>query len=141
MKKKLIKKPARYKFWLNIYADMAFTRCPQCENTTKVKKLPLVVAIELSKRAILNINMTTKYCPYCDLIIAKADEITGYASTTLGIPVKTGEYNVLGTLDRKDWVAANNTQTASHEFFDSIYPFKKTLTFTILPAGWYKDDE
>ena len=36
----------RFYFFLNPYADMAFTRCPKCEAKTKQRKLPLAVRNE-----------------------------------------------------------------------------------------------
>jgi hypothetical protein len=37
------KQTPRYRFFLNPYQDMRFTRCPQCENTMHQRKLPLVI--------------------------------------------------------------------------------------------------
>lgn len=41
--KKKIK--TRHYFFLNPYEDCAFTRCPKCNNKTKIRKFPLVIHI------------------------------------------------------------------------------------------------
>ena len=48
--------------------------CPKCNNKTKVKKLPHAVHFEKEIK-ILSLNFTCKYCPYCELLIAKKDKI------------------------------------------------------------------
>ena len=35
--------PPRYKFFLNPYSDVRFSKCPQCEAKTRQRKLPLVI--------------------------------------------------------------------------------------------------
>src|SRR6266567_9481953 len=40
------KQPPRYRFFLNPYQDMRFTRCPQCDNKTRLRKLPLIIHLE-----------------------------------------------------------------------------------------------
>lgn len=39
-------KRARHYFFLNPYGDMAFTRCPKCEQKTKIRKYCLVVHMD-----------------------------------------------------------------------------------------------
>jgi hypothetical protein len=68
--------PARYKFFLNPYSDMRFTRCPQCEGKTTQKKLPLVIHVE--PHYPVNLNYMCRYCPKCDILIAHKDESEGH---------------------------------------------------------------
>ena len=63
----------KHKFFLNPYSDCAFTKCPKCETKTKVRKFPLVIHIE--PQQIFLLNKQCKYCPNCDLIIVKKQEI------------------------------------------------------------------
>ena len=37
---------ARYKFFLNQYSDVRFSRCPQCEGKTSQKKVPLMIHVD-----------------------------------------------------------------------------------------------
>ena len=50
----------RHYFFLNPYEDCAFTKCPKCNNSTKVRKFPLVIHIEPLQFLVLNKN-----CKYC----------------------------------------------------------------------------
>jgi len=138
-KKKLFKNPSRYYFWMNPYIDQAFTRCPKCHNKTKVKKIPLVVDAE--KKALINLNMETKYCPDCDLIIAKKQVIKDFASKALEKDIPADNCFVFGTLDNKDFRKIKNEVTYPTVLFDRVYPFKDVLKFTIQPAGWYKKEK
>ena len=40
------KQPPCYRFFLNPYQDMRWTRCPQCENKMHLRKLPLVIHVD-----------------------------------------------------------------------------------------------
>jgi len=133
------KQPKRYKFWLNIYPELGYWKCLNCEKSeTKVKKLPLVISVDTGeKKAMVNLNMSTKYCPYCDLIVAKEAEIITMLSQLFDAKVESGQFFVMGTLERKDWSDLQNNKRPHSELFDLIYPFKKVLDFTVSPAGWY----
>jgi len=97
-KPELEMRKARYYFFLNPYRDAAFTRCPKCEGTTRVRKHCL--AIHIDPRFLLTLNKTCKFCPYCELIIAKQEELEHifmaacqeHASECMG-----NEYLVFGT--------------------------------------------
>ncbi len=134
-KKKLFKNPARHYFWINPYIDQAFTRCPKCDNKTKVKKIPLV--IDADKKALINLNMETKYCSYCDLIIAKKENIKNLDSAVLKQEISADNCFVFGTLDNQVFRKIKTKETFPAELFDIMHPFKDTLHFTVQPAGWY----
>src|SRR6266511_2521380 len=94
----------RHLFFLNPYVDAAFTKCPKCEGKTKQRKLPLVIHIEPDQLFVL--NKTCRYCPYCDLIIARQREIESLMAAlfeTRRPEVVGNKYLVVGTLDRADW--------------------------------------
>ncbi len=48
------KQPPRYRFFLNPYKDVRFTRCPQCDNKTRQRKLPLFVHVDPMQPLLLN---------------------------------------------------------------------------------------
>jgi len=93
---------ARHYFFLNPYEDAAFTRCPKCEEKTKIRKHCLLIHIE--PKHLFSLNKSCRYCPGCDLIIVKQAELENflvsicerYAPDIMG-----NEYLVIGTMDRK----------------------------------------
>jgi len=58
----------RYYFFLNPYGDAAFTKCPKCESSTKIRKSSLVIHID--PQQLLLLNKKCRYCVKCNLIIA-----------------------------------------------------------------------
>lgn len=100
------KEPARRRhyFFLNPYADCAFTRCPKCQGKTKICKFPLVIHID--PRQLLLLNKQCRYCPCCDLIIAKKSELESLMAACFEEkkPDIIGNgYLVMGVVERKDW--------------------------------------
>jgi hypothetical protein len=128
----------RHYFFPNPYQDCAFTKCPKCENKTKVRKIPLVIHIEPNQLFLL--NKQCKYCPYCDLIIAKNSEIESLMSAGLrkiNPEIIGNDYVVMGTLDRKAWKEGDRGILSPSEIIERIYVFKDVLNFKVIPAGWY----
>jgi hypothetical protein len=131
-------KEARHYFFLNPYEDMAFTRCPKCEEKTKIRKYCLV--IHINPRFLLSLNKFCKYCPRCDLIIVKQTDLERlltaiceeYAPEIIG-----NEYFVFGTMDRKDWKNGQTGKMSPQEAIKRSHPFKDVWKFKISPVGWY----
>jgi hypothetical protein len=132
---------ARHYFFLNPYEDTVFTRCPKCETKTKLRKHCLVIHVEPD--FLLALNKSCRYCPYCDLIIAKKAELEGMLAAICGqhAPGVTGnDYFVYGTIDRKDWKAGQVGKLSQPECLQRSYPFKDAWKFEVIPAGWYRAD-
>jgi hypothetical protein len=131
----------RHRFFLNSYKDCAFTKCPKCETKTKIRKFPLVIHIEPQQLFLL--NKQCKYCPNCDLIIAKKQELeplmaAGFIQTN---PKIIGnKYVVMGTVDKKDWKSGDKNLLSPSEMIGRIYVFKDVWDFEIIPAGWYPSE-
>ena len=128
----------RHYFFLNPYHDCAFTRCPKCNQKTKVRKYPLVIHIEPEQ--ILNLNKTCKYCTKCDLIIAKQPDIEALmiACFEEHRPSIIGnDYLVIGTMDRSDWTASQVSSVPS-DLLENVHPFIDMLNFEPLPS-WYAE--
>ena len=133
---------ARHYFFLNPYEDMAFTRCPKCEEKTRIRKHCLLIHID--PRHLFSINKFCRYCPRCDLIIVKQADLENllvaiceqYAPDIIG-----NEYLVLGTMDRKDWKDAQTGKISQKEGIDRSYPFKDVWKFEVIPGGWYSDEQ
>jgi lipoate synthase len=128
----------RHKFFLNPYSDCAFTKCPKCENKTKVRKFPLVIHIEPQQLFIL--NKQCKYCPYCDLIIAKQKELESLMAMAMiqsNPDIVGNKYLVMGTVDRNDWKEGSQDKLSPADIVKRMYVFKDVWNFEVIPAGWY----
>jgi hypothetical protein len=131
----------KYYFFPNPYEDCAFTKCPKCETKTKVRKFILLISIEHNQLFLL--NKKCKFCTNCELIIAKKKEIESLmAAGLLQVNPKVigNDYLTIGTIDRKDWKAANEQSLTSAEIIDKAYLFKDQWDFKVIPAGWYRDE-
>lgn len=81
-------------------------------------------------------NKTCKYCPYCDLVIAKQAELEGMLKAMLGKKaLAEGDYCVLGTQDKSSW--RKGVKDGFAERFEGVTPFKNVWKFDVQPAGWY----
>jgi hypothetical protein len=126
--KRLGKQPPRFKFFLNSYADLRCTRCPQCEGKTKLRKLPLLIHVEPT--SFLALNQSCRYCPYCDLLIVHQDELEANLAAYFAQsqPAVVGhDYLVVGTLDRPDWQKGVKGAVSVAEMFDHLHDFRQVL--------------
>jgi hypothetical protein len=133
---RLGKQPPLYRFFLNPYTDARFTSCPQCGGKTRIRKLPLVIHID--QGAMMALNKTCKFCPYCDLLIAHQDEIEGLLAAYFGqnAPDVVGnDYLVIGTEDRDAWRLGMRTPLSSQEMLEHLHDFRDYVTFTP-PPRW-----
>jgi hypothetical protein len=127
-------RPARHYFFLNPYQDCAFTKCPKCDNKTKVRKYPLVIHIDPEQ--ILNLNKTCKYCTECDLIIVKQVDIEALMTACLEKErpsIIGNDYLVIGTLNRSDWRDSQEKSVTS-VVMEKVHPFKNMLSFEPMPS-------
>jgi MinD superfamily P-loop ATPase len=130
----------RFFFFLNPYADMAFTRCPKCETNTKQRKLPLVIHIE--SHTICVLNKTCRFCPACELVIAKRAEIEPLLLAMIGDSrraIEKGDYLVVGTLDRADWRAGRTERRSPAQTLDCAWVFRDHWDFKVT-GGWQLPD-
>lgn len=128
------KQPPRYRFFLNSYKDVRFTRCPQCDNKTRQRKLPLFIHVDPMQPLLL--NKTCRYCPTCDLLIAHQDEIENLLvrTFTARAPEIVGnDYVVIGTVDRADWKHIAQNQLPVQDTLEALHDFREVITFK--PAG------
>ena len=139
-KKRIKELKKRHYFFLNPYQDCAFTKCPQCDAKTKVRKFPLVINIEPQKIFIL--NKTCKYCVDCDLIITKqaeVEQLLAAAFLKINPEIIGNDYVVMGTLDNKDWRSRGKGNGNPSIMLKKMYVFKDCLDFEVAPAGWHPD--
>ena len=130
--------PPRYRFFLNPYQDMRFTKCPQCDSKTLLRKLPLVIHVE--PMHMLSLNKTCRYCPRCDLLIAHQDDLEHFLAsffTEYKPDVIGNDYLVIGTEDRTVWKRGMQQPLTIQEALEALHDFKEVVTFKIT-GGWGK---
>src|SRR3989338_3578308 len=114
----------KYYFFLNPYTDSSFTRCPKCDNKTKIKKLPLAILLE-KKKIIFILNKTCKFCAYCELIIAKKCELDSIVSKFLGLNnITKDDYFVMGTQDKAVYLEGLNKRLIKENPLEGVSVFK-----------------
>jgi len=139
--KKSDKPPRRHDFFLNPYTDVRFSRCPKCEEKTRLRKFPLVIHVEPLNPVIM--NKSCRYCPDCDLIIAHQDKIEALLCALFSElePALIGnDYLVLGTVDRDVWRRGCKTPIPIAESLDYLHFFEHVLLFEPAHYGWMKDE-
>lgn len=62
-RKRLGKLPRRYRFALDPFAEVRWSRCPRCDNPTFNRKFPLFVHVDGFGPVIL--GKTRRYCAAC----------------------------------------------------------------------------
>ena len=132
----------KYYFFLNPYDDAAFTKCPKCENNTKIRKFPLVVHID--PQQLLLLNKKCRYCVKCDLIIAKKSELESLMAACFeqSKPEIIGNnYLVMGVAERRDLLEGKKGKISQSQTIERILVFKDVLNFELVRAGWYHEDE
>jgi hypothetical protein len=140
-KNRIGKLEPRYRFALNPYTDTRFTRCPNCDEKTRVRKLPLFIHIDPMHPIVL--NKTCRYCPDCDILIVHQDELEQLLAALLeetAPEVVGNDYLVLGTVERKAWREGVKQPKGIPEMLEHLHEFKEVLTIEYRPAGWYPAD-
>jgi hypothetical protein len=137
-------KPERrsHYFFLNPYEDAAFTKCPKCENNTKIRKFPLVIHID--PQQLLLLNKKCRYCVKCDLIIAKKSNLESLMAACFEeskSEIIGNNYLVMGVAERRDWLESKKGIMLQGETIESMFVFKDVLNFEPVHAGWYRDGE
>ncbi len=136
-KTQLGKQPPLYRFFLNPYKDVRFTRCPQCENKTQQRKLPLVIHIDPMQ--LLSLNKTCRYCPHCDLLIAHQDDVEHFLVsffTEENPEVIGNDYLIVGTIDRAVWKRGTQQPLTLQEMIEALHDFKESVLFEVVRGGW-----
>lgn len=131
------KQPPLYRFFLNPYQDMRFTRCPECDNKMHQRKLPLVIHID--PKQLLSLNKTCRYCPDCDLLIAHQDDVEPILASVFAEEepeIVGNNYLVVGTMERAIWKRGTQQRLTLQEMLDALHDFKEVVTFKVTGGGW-----
>lgn len=133
---RLGKRPPRYRFFLNPYRDVRFSKCPQCSNKMGQRKLPLFIHIDPNQPLLL--NKTCRYCSHCDLLIVhqnELDEIITRGFPNLDPETVSKQYLVVGTLDRTDWKRIEQQKLSVEVTIQALHDFKEVVIFKPV-GGW-----
>jgi SEC-C motif len=121
-------RPPRHRFALNPYPEELFASCPRCDGLTEQRKFPLLIHID--PRNPVALNKTCCYCPRCDLIIARKDELEAQLAALFEQqnPALIGnDYLVMGTLDHDDWERGRHTPLTLPEMVAKLHVFQEVL--------------
>ncbi len=134
-------KKSKHHYLLNPFPERAFTRCPKCNMVTKLWKFCLV--INVAPQMLLSLKKTCRYCPNCDLVIIKQQELEKllYAICEQYIPDNIGnDYFLIGTMDREEWRKAQLTKCSSKRAIEELtYPFKSRWDIKVIAGGWTRN--
>ena len=129
----------KYYFFLNPYTDSSFTRCPKCDNKTKVKKLPLAILLE-KKKIIFMLNKTCKFCPYCELLIAKKHELELIIMQFLGVEhITEKDFTVMGTQEKSVYREGVGKGLIKENPLEGVSIFKNVFDFKVQQGYWSVD--
>jgi hypothetical protein len=130
--------PPRYSFVLNPHVRERFTKCPTCDASTRIRKLPLVVHVEHpdGPRLVL-LNKTCRLCLICETLIVDRVELDSVIiAAGLSATVKPPDYVVLGTIDRRTWRRGLGGDAELPDIREHMSDFKKYLKVDVVPAHW-----
>ena len=134
---------SKYSFYLNPHEEYKWTKCPKCDNHTKLRKFCLFIHYQeksVGFNQLISLNIACKLCPSCELIIAQKSEIEAnlsHAIPSFGLEFNADNYFIFGTLDRKDFRKSQKEPLSQRESLEIVFRFKNIWYFDIKPAGWY----
>ncbi len=128
----------KYNFFLNPYPELRFSSCPDCQNNTGQRKLPLLIHVDPLNPIAL--NYTNRYCKRCDMLIGHKHEIEHYL-TEMFLKINSliigNNYIVFATMDKKAWRENINQPKPLNEMRQHIYDFKSYQILYMTMAGWF----
>ncbi|HEX8692246.1 MAG TPA: hypothetical protein VF746_07500 [Longimicrobium sp.] len=136
-RKRLGRLPPRYRFALNQFPEVRWSKCPRCRKLTHARKFPLLVHVEGHGLVIL--GKTCRYCTPCEFIVAHQEEL----ETELAIlfsrrrpEVLGNDYLVVGTVERATWEKGLHEALEWDELFDHAADFKRYYTLEDPRPRW-----
>ena len=128
----------RYSFVLNPHVRERFTKCPACDASTRIRKLPLVVHIgDLDTPRLALLNKTCRLCVLCETLVVDRDELERVIiEAGFGAAVHAQDYVVLGTIERRTWRRGLAGAVQLLDIRAHMADFKKYLNVDVVPAHW-----
>ena len=128
--------PPRYSFVLNPHRRERFTRCPSCEASTRIRKIPLVVHVDNpNEPRLILLNKSCRLCLRCETLIVHQAELELVISIAEPSAAQSG-YVVLGTIDRFTWREGLVGGAQLADIRAHMADFKKYLNVEVIPAHW-----
>jgi hypothetical protein len=127
----------RYAFVLNPYVDTRFSTCPRCKSKTRVRKIPLVIHVEVEPIRLVILRKTCRLCVACETIIVQQAEIEPLIAVAVGAAI-TPDYVVLGTIEPRAWRRGLTEAIAIREIVQHMSDFKAYMRVEITPQHWEK---
>lgn len=128
--------PARYSFVLNPHVRQRFTKCPNCNSPTRIRKLPLVIHVgQLEGPRLVLLNKSCRLCVVCETLIVHRAEVerviiaSGFSAAADG-----QDYMVLGTINRRTWRRGIAGDAQLADIRAHMADFKKYLKVEVVPA-------
>ena len=141
MKKKFGSLQSKFNFSLNPYPELRFSKCPDCDNKTGQRKLPLFIHVE--PRNPISLNYTHRYCSHCDMLIGHKHEIEHYlrmAFEKINPDIIGNNYMLIGTVENKVWKGNIVQQLPLNELSNYVHDFKSTQIISMDMGGWFHKD-
>ncbi len=134
--------PPKYNFSLNPYSELRFSRCPDCQNKTGQRKLPLLIHVD--PKNLIALNYTNRYCNRCDMLIGHKHEIEHHLTEMflkINPEVIGNYYLVFGTVEKKAWRENMNQPKQLNEMRQHIHNFNSYQNLRMTMAGWFPKDQ
>lgn len=130
--------PPKYNFSLNPYPEFKFSKCPDCQDKTGQRKLPVLIHVD--PKNLIALNYTNRYCRRCDMLIGHKHEIE-YHLTEMFLKIDKdvigNNYFVFGTVEKKAWRENINHPKSFDEMQQHIHDFKSFQNIRMTMAGWF----
>jgi hypothetical protein len=124
---------------MNSYPEFRFSKCPDCQNQTGQRTLPLIIHIEPHK--LIAFNYTSRYCKRCDMLIAHKHEIEHKLTELFQQTNKEvigNPYLVFGTVEKKAMREHMKQPKALDEILKHVHDFKSYQTIQMRMGGWFQ---
>jgi hypothetical protein len=134
--------PPKYNFSLNPYPELRFSKCPDCQNKTGQRTLPLLIHVE--PKDFIALNYTNRYCAHCDMLIGHKHEIEHHLTEVfLGInpEIIGNSYLVFGTVVKKAWRENIKQPKPPNEMLQYVHDFQSYQKLRMTMAGWFPKDQ
>jgi hypothetical protein len=129
----------RYRFALNPFPDVRWSRCPNCEKLMHARKFPLL--LHLGGSTLLTLGFTCRYCTPCEFIIAHQHELEMEVAIFRARhpDVHVDDLFVVGTVDRKTWEASTRMALSLDELREHTSDIKDARVLS-RPRTWVAAD-
>lgn len=124
-------KKKAHKLFYNMEDTYAFTRCPECDRPTKVRRQHVTLKYASGQYAV--VNTTVKLCDHCDLMIARYRDVWQDLALTPMVddPSRAGvPFRVIGTMERPDGRQAVKSDMEDAAILKRTIGFKEEVAYT-----------